>query len=227
MFRVGRINMYIDLTGNKYGRLHVEGLETRIKYPSGKTEQLWNCVCDCGNRVIVRGTDLKSGHTKSCGCLRKEKTSRLHSTHKLTNTRLYRIWIGIKNRCLNEKQPSYEYYGKRGISICDEWKESFESFNDWANKTGYSNKLTIERIDVNGDYCPENCKWILPSEQYSNRTDSRNITYNGETKTLAEWAKIYGLDYNCLLWRIDKGKWDLQKALETESRRKRNKLIEE
>ena len=117
---------------------------------------LWECLCECGNTTIVNGAKLKNGHTRSCGCLARDRSNRI--THGETGTRLYRIWQAMKNRCLNAKMPAYGYYGGRGITICDEWLHSFEAFRDWALANGYRADLSIDRIDVNGNYEPANCQ---------------------------------------------------------------------
>lgn len=129
-------------------------------------------------------------------------------------TRLRRIYHNMKTRCTNPNYDKYQYYGGKGVSICDEWMNSYKLFEEWANKNGYSDELTLERIDVNGDYCPENCKWVTRKEQANNRTSNHFITYNGKTKTLQAWADQYGLKANTLDRRIKDG-WPLYKALKT------------
>ena len=163
----------IDLTGNRYGKLVVIGFDCN-QYYSGKSFRKWLCKCDCGNTISVLGQALKCGHTQSCGCL-KEKGNPTHGFAK--KERLYSIWRGIKIRCLNKNHKAYKYYGERGICVCDEWKNSYLVFKKWALENGYqeiilqngNNKLTIDRIDNNGNYEPNNCRWVDMSVQNKNK----------------------------------------------------------
>ena len=137
-----------DLTGQKFGKLTV--IEHKGKNAHKHT--LWLCRCECGNKIIIRSGDLVTGSTKSCGCSRQESLKK----HGKRNTRLYNIWANMIQRCTNQNIPAYKNYGARGIVVCDEWHKSFASFYEWATTHGYSDELTIERIDVNGNYAPEN-----------------------------------------------------------------------
>jgi hypothetical protein len=138
----------------------------------------------------------------SCGCLRKAGS---HRTHNLSDTRLYRIWGNIKSRCYNTNIRQYKDYGARGITVCNEWLNSFEVFYEWAMANGYSEELTIDRIDVNGNYEPSNCRWITMKEQSKNRTDNHHLTHNGETKTIAEWSEITGIHRATIESRLKAG----------------------
>lgn len=207
-----------DLSGMKFARLTV------LEYAySRKKQRVWKCLCDCGNIVYTTSNSLLQGNTKSCGCLQKEKAAangKRTSKHGLSHdkngrkTRLFRIWGGIKTRCLNPNDKAYTKYGGRGITICPDWENSFKSFYDWALSNGYSDDLTIDRIDVNGNYEPSNCRWATAKQQASNRTNNRLLTYNGETKTVSEFAKEYGLSQQCLHNRIKRG-WSIERALKT------------
>lgn len=200
----------IDLTGQKFGRLKVIG---RAKNKGKRV--CWKCQCNCGRIAIVTGHELKAGDTKSCGCLRKETTSALNKIHGDYETRLYRIWAGIKTRIFNENSKDFTGYGAKGINLCDEWANSFEEFKNWAMSNGYADNLTIDRIDNDKGYSPDNCRWIKNSEQSANRKSNHYITYNGQTKTISEWAKILNIERAALSRRLNKLGWSVEKALTT------------
>lgn len=180
-----------DLSGQRFGRLVVLYRDTKSK-PSGGTK--WICLCDCGNTKSVVATNLKNRRTRSCGCLQSELTSLRCKTHgDGSGCRLFRIWKAMKSRCYYERDVGYHLYGGRGISVCDLWRGSYASFKEWALKNGYSEKLTLDRIDPNGNYEPSNCRWATYKEQCNNKRGNVHITYNGETHTLSEWAEITGI----------------------------------
>lgn len=194
----------INLANRRFGRL------TAIeRVASTKAQAQWRCVCDCGKETVVRSQDLRNSHTKSCGCYGLE-VSASHtpsfSTHKESRSRLYRVWIGMKGRCNNCENKDYSYYGGRGIKVCPEWDKSYEAFRDWALASGYQDALTIDRIDVNGNYCPENCRWVDMKTQMNNTRANRRITQNGETRTMAEWAERTGIAYETIRYRATSGK---------------------
>lgn len=198
-----------DLTGKKFGRLTV----VKRAKNSAKCETMWECICDCGSSVVVRGRSLTQGITKSCGCSRKDPRP-YRRTHGMSKTRLYRIWSLIKDRCENENSHAYQRYGGRGIKLCPEWAKP-DSFFEWALSHGYEDGLSIDRIDNDGDYCPENCRWTDCYTQSNNTRRNRYLTLDGKTKTLAMWCKEYGMPYKTVHSRIDKCGWDLKRALET------------
>ena len=209
---------YIDLTGRRFGRLVVlSESEPQIKItPERKyKKRRWLCQCDCGNQCIVSMSNLRGGHTKSCGCLSNENRI-LHiqemTTHNEYKTRLYGIWNGIKQRVSNPNRERFNRYGGRGISICEEWSNSYESFRDWALSNGYSDELTIDRIDNNGDYCPDNCRWVSKTEQANNRSTNHMLTYQNETHTVAEWSRIVGIKGSTIIQRLGSG-WSIDDAL--------------
>ena len=201
----------IDLTGKKFGRLAVVG-----RAPNNKKSTMWLCKCDCGNEVVVNGSSLKRKLTKSCGCWNKELLISNCFKHGKTNTRLYNIWAGIKVRCYNTQSQAYELYGGRGIIMWDEWKNDYLSFEKWAMDNGYSDKLSIDRIDVNGNYEPSNCRWADRVIQQNNTTRNNFITYEGKTHTTAEWARILGINYHTLQTRLHRNGWSVEKSF-TES----------
>ncbi len=187
-----------DLTGMRFGRLEV--LE---RLGGNPTE--YRCKCSCGNEVVVRGANLTSGNTHSCGCLRNEILC-LPRSEQLYKTRLHTIWSGMKSRCYRQKDIAWKWYGKKGIKMCEEWDKSFNEFYKWANSHGYKENLTIDRIDSEGDYSPENCRWATMKEQQNNRKSNRKVTYRSETKTVSQWAEQYGMPPSVIIWRLNH--WD-------------------
>ena len=155
-----------DLTGQKFGRLTV--VERAENTPQGKAR--WLCKCECGGTTVATKSDLDLGKVKSCGCLRKETTAELGriASHNGTGTRLYRIWSSMKQRCKYEHHKCFFRYGGRGITVCNTWEENFAAFRDWALENGYADNLTLDRIDVNGNYEPSNCRWVTMKTQQNN-----------------------------------------------------------
>lgn len=214
----------IDMTGKRFGKL-------TVLRRSGNTQDgsaVWECRCDCGNLTQVKGNSLRSGVTKSCGCGIVEglKLGWGHKTHGETNTRLYGIWCGIKQRTSPnaDKRHKKDYY-LRGIRVCDEWANSFEEFRDWALANGYDEnapfgECTIDRIDNDGNYCPDNCRWISNKEQARNKSNNRNYTYNGETHNITDWARKLDVSEDMLRERLVVLGWDIEKALTTPSRKR-------
>jgi len=176
----------IDLIGEKYGRLTVVAFDRLQKHKT-----YWKCVCDCGLTVIATGNNLRSGNTKSCGCLHREKVAetgrgnRTHGEGHDSRTRLYNIWCGMRQRCGNPNREAYNLYGGKGVKVCDEWND-YSVFREWAMTHGYADDLSIDRIDPAGDYCPENCRWLTRSENTArankNHTTRRVIRGEGQSK---------------------------------------------
>lgn len=204
----------IDFTEKRFGRL--VAIKQVAKNTSG--HQMWLCKCDCGRETIVDYHNLKNNHTKSCGCLQRESTANSNTTHGLRKTRLYRTWHHMRERCYYPKDKRYANYGGRGIAVCDEWNKDFQAFYEWAMANGYREDLSIDRIDVNGNYEPSNCRWATTEEQANNRQSNRRITIGGETLTLSEWSKRSNIKRATFYARIKKG-WSEEKALFTPVRR--------
>ena len=195
---------FIDLTGQKFGRLIV--LERSNICKKGHTT-FCLCQCNCGNKRIISYTSLKRGNTKSCGCYNKEMSSqriiKLFTKHNMSETRIYHIWEGMKARCYNKNDNSYKNYGGRGIKICKEWKHDFLNFYNWAMANGYKENLTIDRINVNGNYEPENCRWVNMIIQNNNTTNNRKITYKNKIYTISELSRLLKINYRTLYSRIN------------------------
>lgn len=189
----------LDLVGQRFGRLLVLEFAGISNHST-----LWKCRCDCGTVRNFFGKAIKKT-TKSCGCVGFEKLSKRMKTHGLTGTVEYAIWSGIKARCYNKKVKKYPEYGGRGITVCDEWKYSFETFLADMGERPFPT-ASIERIDNNLSYCKGNCKWATNKEQAGNRRSSKLLTYNGETKILEDWANILGVDHAGINFHLNKGR---------------------
>lgn len=203
---------HIDLTGKKFARLYVTG----NFFLTGQGKRKWECLCDCGKVAWVVTNNLVSGKTKSCGCWNEEVKTKMHTKHGMSQSRMYNIWSNMKSRCECKTNDAYALYGGRGISVCKEWHD-FEKFEKWAKENGYDEKLTIDRIDNNGNYCPENCRWATAKEQGNNTRSCRKITYKGETKTMRGWEEEMGLSKGVIYWRLKHG-WSEKEAIETKRR---------
>ena len=184
-----------NLNGLRFGRLTVVGFSGLNKH----RKATWNCLCDCGNSVIVVGASLKNGSTKSCGCYELETKQGRNATHGLRKHDLYKTWLNIKSRCYNSNNSHYKYYGKKGIGMCDDWRNNFKSFYDWAINNGWKRGLSIERIDNNKQYEPENCKWIDMDKQSQNRTTNHYVAdKNGNVYTIAEISRKTNINAHTL-----------------------------
>jgi hypothetical protein len=191
-----------DLTGQRFGRLTVIGL-----HPTETRKTYWACQCDCGNAKVVRSDSLQSGAIRSCGCLKKEQDREnleANHSHKMSGTRIYGIWQGMKGRCYNPHDARYDRYGGRGITVCNEWKDSFEAFYEWTMANGYSENLTIDRKDNDKGYSPLNCRWATSKEQSNNRSTNISITIGNATKSLTEWCEIFDLDFKTVVSRYNR-----------------------
>ena len=200
---------FVDLTGMRFGRLKV----LRKDGHSGSGKIVWKCLCDCGNQVTVIGSNLRKGTTQSCGCYCRER----HTIHGECESRLYQIWHGMMQRCNSHRSKVYSDYGGRGIMVCEEWHD-FAKFREWAMVNGYDEsaeqwKCTLDRRDNDGNYCPENCRWVTYKEQGLNTRANNRITFNGETMTLTEWADKIGIKRSTLCTRLKTYGWPVERAL--------------
>lgn len=188
------MSAFIDLTGQRFSRLVVVSLHSK----DGSAK--WNCICDCGSTKVVQTSSLRRGATKSCGCLQKERASSANKTHGMRRHPMYNTWTGIKKRCYNENNPSYNNYGGRGITVCERWLESFDNFLEDMFPT-WKEGLSLDRIDVNGNYEPSNCQWANDIEQANNKRETR---YIGD-KTLRDYCKERGLKVRSMREKINTG----------------------
>ena len=195
--RFGRLVVCYDLEDNRFGNRQVL------------------CRCDCLNYKVVLASSLTCGRTVSCGCYMREEMARRSKKHgnapRGATSREYRIWAGMKKRCSNPKEPGWPNYGGRGIRVCDRWISSFQNFIDDMGLPP-SPDHSIERIDNDGDYCPENCRWATQREQCRNYRRNRNITIGGVTKTATEWSELTGIDQSLICWRHKQG-WSEDRIL--------------
>lgn len=200
----------IHLEGKIFGRLTV------LSYAGN---QFWNCVCECGVEKSVNGGNLRSGHIVSCGCYKLQRTSESHTTHGLSKTRIYALYNEIKSRCYREKTESYKYYGGRGIRVCDEWLNDFVQFYDWAVANGHRRGLDIDRIDVNGNYEPSNCRFVTRLVGARNTRTNVFLEHAGKRQTMSEWALELMIPYKLLQQRLVRDKLSFQQAISKPIRR--------
>lgn len=178
----------IDISGMKFGRLTPVECIGIDKHGNAK----WRCACDCGGEKTAIAGSLKAGLTKSCGCISKERPS--HTKHNGSGTKLYGVWKAMRERCNTTTSSSYRHYGARGISVCSEW-DDFSVFRKWAKENAYKNTLTIDRIDNNGNYSPDNCRWVTQRQQSWNTTRTKYHEIDGIVKPFPEWVAIFNVPY--------------------------------
>lgn len=193
----------IDISGIKYGMLTAV---CRSVEKSRSGASMWVFRCDCGKEKIALPYPVKRGLIKSCGCI--------YRTHGMSNTRLYNIWVDMRQRCSNPNVSHYSSWGGKGITVCDEWRDNFSAFRDWAHSNGYSDSLSIDRINNDGNYCPENCRWATPSQQTRNSSTVREVTAAGKTQILSDWSVETGLSRTKIALRIDRYGYTPEQALE-------------
>jgi len=198
---------FIDITGKRFGRLIALNRSETIK-----KIVYFNCVCDCGNKKKIPSHTLRNGESMSCGCYNLELYGKRNLIHNDTNSPEHRVWCKMKNRCDNKNNDAYKYYGGRGITYCERWKVYKNFLNDMGRKPTALH--TLDRIEVNGNYCKENCRWATRYEQSVNRRNNIFYTYNGETKTVSQWFGLSDLSKSAFGYRLKKG-WNIDKALNT------------
>ena len=202
-----------DLIGKRFGNLTVIASAEKYVSPSGHRSSMWLCECDCEKRKNIRHSSLVNGCTTSCGCFGKERHKQSCFKHGYNDKdRLYRIWEGAKNRCVNPKNKYYPRYGGRGITFCDEWLNDFIAFRTWALSHGYKDNLTLDRIDNNKGYSPDNCRWVGWEIQASNKRSNHYIELDGENKTISQWARTMGGNANLITDRLKRG-WNERDAI--------------
>lgn len=204
-----------DLTGQRFGRLvALYRIESKT-LPCGQKQSIWMCKCDCGNIKSYTLPNLTSGVTRSCGCYNAEKIHGSYPIHGQSRTLLYDTYYSMRKRCYLPSNASYKHYGGRGIKVCDEWLNDYMCFYNWALNNGYKEGLSLDRIDCNGDYEPQNCRWVTMKVQQNNKRNNVKYEYEGELKTLSELADEFGLKYTTLRRRVKDYGWDLETALKT------------
>lgn len=197
-------NKKVDLIGKIFNRLQV--IESAGSNELGRS--LWKCQCDCGKISIVLGYSLIRGNTQSCGCLHIDNVTKHHESQM----RLYGIWQQLRARCSNPKHASYHSYGGRGISVCEEWNHSYENFRDWAMLNGYEKDLSIDRIDNDKGYSPDNCRWANRITQQNNMSNNHMVIYNGAMQTLAQLCRKHNKNYALVQSRLRRG-WSIEDSL--------------
>lgn len=181
-----------DLAGKRINHLTVLKRVPDHVTKGGYRKTAYLCRCDCGNEKIILSESLATGNTKACGCLSKTGLKK-RKTHGMSNDRNFRIWVAMRQRCSNPRNTYYKNYGGRGITVCKEWEGSYETFRDWSLANGYSDELTIDRIDNNKGYSPDNCRWISRKEQMRNTRLNHFIKANGEMRTIVGWSETKGI----------------------------------
>lgn len=205
----------IDETGKRFNRLVVVKYIGQKRY-GGEPKRMWLCKCDCGNTIITAITPLKQGRTKSCGCYANEMQHSIGRKHGMSNSRIFSIWANMLSRCTNPNSTHFKRYGGRGITVCDEWlgEEGSVNFINWALNNGYSDELTIDRINNDKGYSPDNCRWVTNKVQQRNKSTNKLLTLDGKTLCVSEWSEITGISTNTINQRLNRG-WSVVDALTT------------
>lgn len=202
----------LELQGQRFYKLRVVSFAFMRKQTT-----YWNCLCSCGNEIIVSGPHLTSGHTQSCSCFSKEKLLKRLTTHGKNRTPIYIVWCSMIQRCTNPKNPHYKDYGGRGITICQRWFEFENFYKDMGDRP---KEKTLDRKNNNGNYTPKNCKWSTQKEQSNNQRTNRLITFKNKTLTLSQWADRLNIKAKVIGDRINKLRWSIEKAFTTPVRKR-------
>lgn len=220
------MGQFKDITGRKFGLLEALYRTEPHVTPSGKKITMWMCRCRCGNEKAIRYQSLVSGETKSCGCTLGALMLETKGLHGESKTRLYNIWIDMKRRCYNPNKQFYYCYGGKGVEVCNEWRDDYLAFKEWALANGYRDDLTFDRVDSDGNYEPSNCRWATPAEQANNRGSwNQLLAFDNETHNVTEWATILGVKATTLFKRKAAGcsdKRTLTEPIHSCGRRKAN-----
>ena len=196
--------MIKDITGQTYGRLLViEQDGVIIRGSAQKRLAAWKCLCSCGETVRISGASLRNGNTESCGCIARELTVKRNTTHGKSKTKEYHAYLQMIKRCTDENSDDYKNYGGRGIKVCDRWAESFENFCQDMGERPVNHSL--DRVDVNGDYSPDNCRWADSITQARNKRNNRWVEYNGKNYTVAELSELLQVPYTTLIYQLNHG----------------------
>lgn len=202
--------------GQKFNDLTVVGFEHKTS-SNGKHRWCWKLKCECGKDIVASPYKVINGKIKSCGCAKAERCRNMTEKYRLKHggrgERLYHIWRGMKMRCLVETSKDYKRWGGRGIKMCDEWVKDYVAFRTWAHNNGYNESLSLDRIDVNGDYCPDNCRWATTKDQSRNKANTLYVNYRGENKPLADLCDERGYKYKTVYGRIFHNGWSVEDAL--------------
>ena len=198
-----------DLIDRQFGRLTVVGCVGTRKSPCGTKRKLWKCRCECGNEITANTSNLLNGNTRSCGCLRVSRINEYNTVHGGSHDRLYGIWKNMKRRCNSPSDKNYKTYGEKGVEVCEEWSNSYQSFKEWAYANGYDDsaefqKCTLDRIDNDGNYEPSNCRWVDKLVQANNTSKNHPVELNGIKMTIAEFARVMNISQNHAWYYINK-----------------------
>jgi hypothetical protein len=206
---------FVDWTGKIFGRLTIVRL---VGEGNHTIKNRWNCICECGNEKILKEYNFLYGNTKSCGCLQKQRASESTFKHGASKSRNYILWSHIKDRCYNPNSQYYHIYGGKGITLYKEWYDSFETFTHYIGERP-TKEHSLDRIDSNKNYEPDNVRWATPTEQANNTSQNHNLTYNNVTQSIAMWERELGFSAGTLKARINMLKWSVEKAIETPVRK--------
>lgn len=201
----------VEMIGRKFGRLEVESRSLVVERSSGVIRYL--CRCECSARVEVNGVSLRSGATRSCGCLHREISSnqKVNLKHGKSKTRVYKSWQKMRERCSDEKHPLFHRYGGRGIAVCDDWQKFDNFYRDMGDQP--TDRHDLDRIDNDRGYSPENCRWVTRQENCRNTSVTVKVEWRGETKPLRDWADLLGIKHHTLLARINRLGWPIERAM--------------